>query len=120
MAKIYRVTLTTEEQILLETILKNNSQTTARAKRCYVLLASDENGDKKWSDRKIEKCYGISIPSIERLRKRFVESGLEAALYGIKQEIKKEKIFDGRVESQLVALRCGEVPSGILTGPYDY
>lgn len=112
MAKIYRVTLTTEEQNLLETILKNNSQTTDRAKRCYALLASDENGEKKWKDREIQKCYGLSIPTIERLRKRFVEGGLDVALYGVKKEIQREKIFDGRVESNLIALRCGAVPSG--------
>ena len=41
-----------------------------------------------------------------------MEHGFEAALYGKKREYVKEKIFDGRVESHLLSLRCEEVPDG--------
>ena len=75
-------------------------------------MATDEKGEKKWSDQQIKSCYKMSISTLERLRKRFVEGGLELALYGEKREVVREILFDGRVESQLVTLRCSEVPTG--------
>lgn len=112
MAKLYHVHLTEEERQHLKTLLKNNNQNTERAKRCYILLAADQNGDKNWKDSEISNCYGMTIRTISRLRKRFIEGGLHTALYGIKKEIERSKIFDGRVEAKLIALRCSKVPSG--------
>ncbi len=112
MAKLYRVTLTDEERFTLESIIKKCQEGAQRTKRSYVLLAADENGEKKWGDQEINLCYGLSISAIERLRKRFVEHGLQMALYGKKREIEYNRIFDGRVESQLLAMRCSDVPSG--------
>lgn len=112
MAKLYRVTLNDEERYTLELIIKNCQEASKRTKRSYALLAADENGEKKWADQEIKSCYKLSISTIGRLRKRFIEGGLQMALYGKKREIEYNRIFDGRVESQLVALRCSEVPSG--------
>lgn len=77
-----------------------------------MLLAADEQGEKQWTDEKIKTTYGYSIPTIERLRKRFVEESFETALYGKKREPVKDKLIDGRVEAKLVALRCSEPPEG--------
>jgi len=112
MSKIYRVHLSNEEQVQLSTIIESRNSKSQIVKRSYVLLASDENGDKIWSDAKICSTYGSSLRTIERLRKRFVEDGLQIALEGKPREVFKEKIFDGKVESQLIALRCQEAPSG--------
>lgn len=112
MAKIYRVTLTEEQRCELEKIVNSSIGKAVRTKRSYALLASDENGDLKWKDEQIKSAYGLSIETIGRLRKRFVEQGLETALYGNKTEYVKERIFDGRVESHLISLRCGKVPQG--------
>lgn len=112
MAKFYKVTLTEEERIELERIIMIPNSKSIRTKRSYVLLASDENGEKQWTDEKIKIAYGMSINGIEKMRKRFVEYGFEAALYGKKREYVKEKIFDSRVESHLISLRCSEVPDG--------
>lgn len=112
MAKIYRVTLSQEEREDLESIIKRSNSKTIRTKRSYALLAADEHGAKKWKDTRIKDSYGLSISTIERLRRRFVEQGLQRALYGKEREVFSEKKFDGRVESQLIALRCGEVPEG--------
>jgi len=43
---------------------------------------------------------------------RFVEDGFHIAVYGKTREVFKEKIFDGKVEAQLIALRCSQVPEG--------
>jgi len=112
MAKFYRVTLSSEEQLHLRGLLESRDSKSQIVRRSYILLASDENGDKKWPDAKICEIYGSSLRTIERLRKRFVEEGLEVALKGKPREVFKEKLFDGRVESQLIGLRCQEAPSG--------
>lgn len=46
------------------------------------------------------------------MRERFVKDGFEIALNGKPRPVNREKIFDGRVESQLLALRCSDVPPG--------
>ena len=104
--KFYQVHLLEQECQHLKTLLKTNKQNTERAKRCYILLAADENGDKKWKDEKIAHCYGMSPRTVARLRKRFIEGGLQMALYGKKKEVERNKVFDGRVEAKLIALRC--------------
>ena len=49
---------------------------------------------------------------LERLRQRFVVASFEVALHGHQQTRFKEKTFDGRVEAQLIALRCSHAPDG--------
>ena len=48
----------------------------------------------------------------ERIDKLIVENGFSEAVYGKKRTVFKEKIFDGRVEAHLIALRCSDPPEG--------
>ncbi len=112
MVKIYSVTLSKEEQEYLSKQIEFRNSKSVIVKRSFVILSSDENGDKSWSDARISSTYSVSLRTIERLRKRFVEEGLQIALQGKPREIFKEKIFDGPIKSQLLALRCGKAPSG--------
>jgi transposase len=111
MAKKYRVTLSEQEQAQLKSLIKKRSQKSVQVKRSYLLLAADENGE-GLADEQISSRYQVGVRTIERLRERFVLEGLAAALQGKKQRVFKEKVFDGRVEAQLVALRCSNPPSG--------
>lgn len=108
----YRITLTEQERARLAEVIKCRSNKSAQVKRSYVLLAADKKGDKHWPDERISQCYGVSVSTVERLRRRFVEEGFETALQGKKREPVPEKRLDGRVEAQLIALRCSEPPSG--------
>lgn len=96
----------------MNNIIKNRSSKSPQVRRSYMLLASDENGDKQRADEQISSSYGCSVSTLERLRKRFVEDSFETALYGKKREPVKGKILDGRAEAKLVALRCGNPPEG--------
>ena len=112
MAKIYHVDLTVDERSILEDIIKRRLSTSEAVKRSLVLLASDRLGDKKWNDSKIATEYKVAIRTVERLRERFVNDGLEICLKG-KPRLNTDKIkFDGTVESHLIALRCSEPPDG--------
>lgn len=110
--KKYHVTLTESERDQLRAIIAKRKADSQAVKRAYVLLAADENQPGWLKDDQIQKTYQVSIRSIERLRERFVENGLEMALNGKKREKYKEKIFDGAVEAHVVALRCSQPPLG--------
>ncbi len=111
MAKKYRVTLNEQEQIQLKEIIKKRNAKSIQVKRSYILLAADENGE-GLSDEVIRSRYQVGLRTVERLRERFVREGLEVALQGKKRQLYKEKVFDGRTEAHLIALRCSNPPSG--------
>lgn len=109
----YIVTLTEEEQTQLREIIAKRSSKSVIVKRAFVLLALDENNPSgRKSDEEIRQSYQVGQRTIERLRQRFVEDGFLMALNGKKQTRFKEKTFDGRVEAELVTLRCSDAPDG--------
>lgn len=110
--KKYHVTLTESERDRLKAIIAKRKADSQAVKRAYVLLAANVNQPDWLKDDQIQKTYQVSIRSIERLRERFVENGLEMALNGKKREKYKEKVFDGAVEAHVVALRCSQPPAG--------
>jgi hypothetical protein len=112
MKKIYRVTLTEPERQELQGILERRSEKSLPVKHAYILLAADEHGPHGWDDPHIRETYHVSRSMVERTRKRFVEDGLQIAVWGKKREVFKEKILTGEVEAKLVALRCSQPPSG--------
>mgnify|MGYP001232231198 CR=1 FL=1 len=112
MAKKYRICLTEKERKDLHTLITKRSPNALQVKRAYILLAADEAGEKRWPDAQIHTTYHMSIRSIERVRQRFVEEGFQVAVHGKKREVFKEKMFDGKVEARLIALRCSEPPVG--------
>jgi len=111
--KLYRVTLSKAERLELKNFIATGKYKNTRQKRAYILLAADESeGGKKMKDEEIVKAYGVHVRTVERVRERFVEEGFKVALHGKKQEVEKEKLFDGRVETKLIALRCSDAPEG--------
>ena len=113
MKRKYFVTLTKKEQAYLKQIIAQRSSKSVIVKRAYVLLSLDENNRTgRKTDEFIRESYRVAQRTIERLRKRFVEDGFEIALKGKKQTKFKDKTFDGRVEAQLVTLRCSDAPDG--------
>src|SRR4051794_7172937 len=111
MSKKYIVSLTADEQQELKRIIGKRNEKAPVVKRAYVLPGADENGD-HLSDTQIAQRYKVTTRTIERLRKRFVEQGFAQVVYGKQRTLFKEKIFDGRVEAQLIALRCSDPPKG--------
>ncbi len=111
--KRYIVTLTTPEQEQLREIIAKRSSKAEIVKRAFVLLNLDENREGgRLSDEQIRDNYKVGQRLIERLRSRFVLESFETALHGKKQTRFKEKTFDGRIEAQVIALRCSDTPAG--------
>ena len=110
MVKKYVVSLTKGEQKELQNMISRRNEKAGAVKRAYVLLAADENSE-GLCDSEIARRYQVTIRCIEGIRKRFVEEGFSEVVYGKKRTVFKEKLFDGRVEAQLIALRCSDPPS---------
>jgi transposase len=82
--------------------------------RGRILLKADQSDSGPgWSDDKISEAFDVTIQTIERVRKQFVEEGFDAVLSRRKytQKVSRKKI-DGDVEAHLVALSCSEPPEG--------
>lgn len=70
-----------------------------------------ESGE-KWQDSQISEAFGISIRTIERVRERLVQEGLESALNRKKPTRVRSHVIDGGNEAHLIALTCGDIPDG--------
>ena len=114
MSPRYRVTLTQEERKKLEKLTRRGKTHARRFTLARALLLCDAGDDgPAWKVEDIAEALGITSRTIEHLKKRFVEDGLEAAL-GRKQRDKppRDVTFDGAFEARLIALACSDVPDG--------
>ena len=114
MAPRYRVTLTKEEREELNDISTKGKRAarTVLYARALLLLDQGEYGQKRIVS-KVAEAIGVTSRSLEKLKKRFVEEGLLAAIER-KQRIKppREIQFGGEFEAHLLALACSEAPEG--------
>jgi len=105
--KKYFVNLNAEEHQVLIDLTRKGEIKARKFKRAMILLKADES----FTDPQIMAALNVSRPCIERLRKRFVEGGLERALNEDPRPGQKRKL-DGRAEAQLVATACSTAPEG--------
>ena len=78
-----------------------------------ILLKADINQESGgWTDQGISEAIDISPATIERVRQRFVEEGLESALARKARSRNKSRRLDGFQEAHLVALACSSAPEG--------
>jgi transposase len=112
--KKYKVTLTVEERQQLSELIAAGRAAAQRLAHARVLLKADAaDGGPAWPDARIAEAIEVSIATVERLRQRFVEEGLEAALGRKKQDRpSRPRKLDGRAEARLIALACSAPPEG--------
>jgi transposase len=81
--------------------------------RARILLLADQAvGGSSKSDPEIVESLGCGRASVERVRKRFVEEGLEAALNPKPSQRVYQRKIDGQAEAHLIALACSAPPDG--------
>lgn len=107
----YRVTLSSEERNELEAITRDGKTRAKRFRNARALLLCDAGPG--WTVAATAEALGVTPRTIEHLKKRFVEEGLEAALTR-KQPDKppREVVFGGEFEARLIALACTDPPEG--------
>jgi len=114
MSPRYRVTLTQEEREELETLTKRGKTNAKRFVQARALLLCDAGANgQAWKVEDVAEALGITSRTIEHLKKRFVESGLEAAMERKTRDKPPRDIkFDGAFEARLIALACTDAPEG--------
>ncbi len=112
--KKYVVTLTAEERQALSDLIAAGKAAAQKLAHARILLKADAaEGGPAWPDGRIAEALEVSVATIERVRQRFVEQGLEAALVRKKQSRpSREPVLDGRAEARLIALACSPPPDG--------
>ena len=112
--KRYLVTLTAEERRDLGKLVSAGRRSARTLARARVLLKADQaEGGPAWDDARIAEALGCGRRTVERVRQRFVERGLAAALAHKPQDRpSRERKFDGATEARLIALACSEPPAG--------
>lgn len=113
MKKKYIVTLSQEERRVLRELLSRGKAAARKLMHARILLKADvASGGPGWNDQKIAEGLEVGRATVERLRKTFVEEGLEAALERRKPRRQYRRKLDGDGEAHLVALACQAPPEG--------
>lgn len=113
MSKKYIVSLTPDERQMIEQLTKKGKAAAYKVNHARILLKADTNTeDGGWTDLAISIALDISIPTIERVRRLFVEQGIEAALSRQSPKNTKSHRLDGEQEAYLIAIACSQAPEG--------
>ena len=112
-SKKYIVDLSPSERNYLEEITNKGKTAAYKMNHARILLKADINQEEGgWTDSKISEALNIGHATIERVRKRFVEEGIESALNRRKQKNRRSRIIDGEKEAYLIAIACSQTPVG--------
>ena len=106
----YIVVLSEEQRQYLEKITSAGNAPVRRMKRAQILLKSDVQTN--WPYERMMEAFDVSAVTIAKIRKTFVEQGMEAVLLRKKPDREYEHVLDGEGEAHLIALACSEPPTG--------
>ena len=111
--KRYRVTLTPLERDDLRRLISTGKAAARTLVHARILLKADTPpGEHGLFDVDIAAAVETSVNTVERVRQRFVEEGLQAALVPRVPTEPRPTKLDGRGEAQLIAVACSEPPGG--------
>lgn len=109
----YTIKLTKAEVEELNSIINKGSHTSQTFRVAYILLNCDEGKfSSKVTNEQISKVLKVGMRTIDRVKKRFVEEGLEAVLDRRPTTRVYDRKLDGDVEAKLVTLCCSDPPKG--------
>lgn len=107
MRKIAVIQLTDEQRADLSRRLEQEALTGRQRRRHQILLLADQG----LTDEQVAQATGAGLSTVERLRKRCVAEGVEAALAEKPRRGAPAKL-DGKQEALLIALACSDAPQG--------
>jgi transposase len=111
--KKYIVTLTDGERGMLRELLSRGKAAARKLMHARILLKADTGSSgPAWKDNAIAEGLEVGGATVERVRKAFVEEGLEAALERRKPRRQYRRVLDGDGEAHLIALACQQPPEG--------
>lgn len=105
--KKYFVTLTEAERQTLWELIKKGTLAARKLTRAHILLLADEGQ----SDDAIADALHVGRATVGRVRQRFVEEGVEAAL-SERPRPGKPPLLDAKQEAYVIATVCSTPPEG--------
>jgi transposase len=110
----YRVHLTPDERAMLEQIVTKGRHSSQKILNALILLNCDDGPyqTNRLTNEQIASILPVSMKKIDRVKRRCVENGVEAALEKQKAERTYTKKADGDLEAHLIATCCSSPPAG--------
>ena len=110
----YIVTLTKDEREVLSALTSKGKHRSQKILNALILLGCDKGDyqENHSTNEDMSRILNISMRKIDRVKKRFVEEGLDVTLNGKKSSRIYEKKIDGDFEAHLIAVSCGDPPEG--------
>lgn len=110
MRQRHRVVLSLEDRDFLIDLMAAGQHAARTLTRARILLKADESDfGEAWSDEHIAEALEVGTATVERLRARFQDDGLEA-IYPRRPKRTYARKLDGAAEAHLIALACSEPP----------
>ncbi len=112
--KKYIVRLSATERRELAELTSTGKAAASRITHARILLLADEGAQgSAWIDEDVAEAVGVTVRTVENIRKRLVNDGLEAAI-NRKKRIRppRERLLDGKKEAQLITICCSSPPAG--------
>lgn len=107
MKKQYKVELSQEERNQLTRLTTQGTEKVRKVKRAKILLLADEG--KK--DKEIAERVEASVGTVERIRKRYGQAGVEGAV-NEKPRSGRPMGINGQTRAKITALACTKAPEG--------
>ncbi len=113
--KKYSVKLTSEQRQELSRLISAGTAPARQLTHARILLKADQGPDgPAWSDSRIQEALEVSTGTVERVRKRCVQAGVQEALLPERLHRARQRCLDGEQEAYLVALVCSPPPEGFV------
>ena len=111
--KKYIVKLKEEEREELRRLITQGQASARKLAHARILVKADSGeGGLAWSDQAISEALEVGTATVERVRQRFVEEGMQAALNRQKPSRRYPRKLDGEQEAYLIALTCSAAEAG--------
>ena len=110
----YKVTLEREEREQLEQLTRKGKVAASKFVHARALLLCDcgAYNETPWKVIDVAAALGVTTRTIEHLKKRFVEEGLDAAIQRKASARKPDLKFDGEFDARITQLACSKCPDG--------
>jgi len=113
MPKAHRVQLTASQRQQLQQLIATGTAPARVLTHARILLKADEGeGGPAWTDGAIAQALEVSVPTVARVRVRWGQAGLDAALQRRSPGRSRACKIDGEKEAHLIALTCSAPPKG--------
>ena len=113
MPKKYLVELSSGERSYLESLVSKGKGLARKIQHARILLKADSGpAGPAWTDERVAEAFEVNVRTVERIRRRLVEHGLDDALLRRQATHGPRRRLDGAGEARLCQLACGAPPEG--------